>query len=375
MTASTLRPAEFVLPGHPDKLADAVADAIVVEARRREARALVGVEVAVHRDVVFIDGRVACEGAEEIDLRALTRAVYQSAGYGADFGPHPRRLELRTDLVLGPLIPGEAEFREVADDQAIVTGYACSTPGTAFLPVEHAVARELAHGLFRLARTRPELRLGPDGKLLVFVAESPGRRTFRLESISVSIQHAANWDPVAARRAIEAMLRAGSEGFAARVPGFELVDNAELVINACGDFVVGGPQGDNGLSGKKLVVDFYGPRVPIGGGALSGKDCYKVDRAGAIIARQLAIAAVERLGCLECLVTLGIRPGDREFRVLRAEAETRQPIALSGLAGLIDLRLASVANSTTGQDLIDLARWGSFAPVPEYGEQRAPATP
>jgi S-adenosylmethionine synthetase len=365
MSATTLRPAEFVLPGHPDKLADAVADTIVAEARRREARALVGVEVAVHRDVVFIDGRVACERAEEIDFLDLVRAVYESAGYGGGFGPHPRQLELRTDLVLGPLIPGEAEFREVADDQAIVTGYACSTPGTGFLPVEHAVVRELAHGLFTLVQLRPDLRLGPDGKLIVFVAESPDRRTFRLESISVSIQHAAGWDPVDARRAVEAMLRAGGESFAARVPGFELADSPDLVINACGDFVVGGPQGDNGLSGKKLVVDFYGPRVPIGGGALSGKDFYKADRAGAIIARQLAIAAVQRLGCRECLATLSIRPGDREFRVVRAEAETRQPIALSGLAGLVDLRLASAAGSATGRDLVEIARWGSF--VPEFG--------
>jgi len=82
---------------------------------------------------------------------------------------------------------------------------------------------------------------------------------------------------------------------------------------------------------------------------------------------------VQRLGCLECLVTLGIRPGDREFRVVRAEAETRQTIALSRLAGLVDLRLASVARSSTGRNLVEIARWGSFAPVPEYGAQRAPA--
>ncbi|MFM9145503.1 MAG: S-adenosylmethionine synthetase N-terminal domain-containing protein, partial [Phycisphaerales bacterium] len=134
-----LRPAEFVLPGHPDKLADAIADRIVCAAYRRERRALVGVEVAVHRDVVFIDGRVACRDAESIDFACIAKDVYRSVGYCGRFPPAPHRLRVRTDLALGPLLPGEAEFREVSDDQSIVTGYACSTPGTDMLPVEQAM--------------------------------------------------------------------------------------------------------------------------------------------------------------------------------------------------------------------------------------------
>jgi S-adenosylmethionine synthetase len=87
-------------------------------------------------------------------------------------------------------------------------------------------------------------------------------------------------------------------------------------VNGAGNFEVGGPEGDNGLSGKKLVVDAYGPRVPIGGGALSGKDFFKADRAGAVLARRLAKAVVMSGAAPECSATLAITPGDRDFRIV-----------------------------------------------------------
>ena len=391
---SILRTAEFVLPGHPDKLADAIADAIVKQARRLERRALVGVEVALHRDVVFIDGRVACNGAENIDFKALVKDVYKSAGYGGVFAPLPHRLKLKTDLCLGPLWPGEAKFREVADDQSIITGYACSTPGTHHLPVEHALVRHLAFGLYRLGRAAKNLRLGPDGKLIVFVRESDDGNSWTLERVSVSAQHAADWNAVQVRRAIHKRVLSDAKDFAALVPGLSVSSSLDLLVNEAGDFVEGGPHGDNGLSGKKLVVDFYGPRVPIGGGAMSGKDFWKADRAGPLIARDLAVAAVQRLGCKACTVTLAIFPGDRQFRIASAQShgathkvvvhsdaqqggahpsapaspathtQTISNIDPSKLAGLVDLRLCSKTNWPSEADnLIDVARWGHFVPM------------
>ena len=372
---SILRTAEFVLPGHPDKLADAIADAIVKQARRLERRALVGVEVALHRDVVFIDGRVACKGAKEIDLKALVKDVYKSAGYGGVFAPLPGRLKIKTDLCLGPLLSGEAAFREVADDQSIVTGYACSTPGTHYLPVEHALVRHLALELHRLGQSKNNLRLGPDGKLIVFVRESDDGNNWTLERVSVSAQHAADWDAVAVRRAIHNRVLDDARNFAALVPGLHVSPSLDLLVNEAGDFVEGGPHGDNGLSGKKLVVDFYGPRVAIGGGAMSGKDFWKADRAGPLIARDLAVAAVQRLGCKACTVTLAIFPGDRDFRIASvqshasarsnaAHTQTISNIDPAELEGLVDLRLCSKTNwpSTMG-DLIEVARWGHFVPI------------
>ena len=323
MTAEStiLRPAEYVLPGHPDKLADAIADAIVHEAWRRERRALVGVEVALHRDAVFIDGRIACRGARNIDIRALVRRTYADIGYGMLFGPEPRRLKIRTDLCLGPLVPGESKFREVSDDQVISVGYACSTPGTDMRPVEHAIAKRLASALDDLRRSQPGLKLGPDGKVIVLVAEhvEGGAVRWTLEQVTVSMQHAAQWRAVEAHRALTMRLQSEMELMAGLVPGLSLSPHLDLRINPIGDFVEGGPFGDNGLSGKKLVMDAYGPRVPIGGGATAGKDRWKPDVRGPAFAREIAVEQVLRQGCRECTVTVSISPGEREFTVAALE--------------------------------------------------------
>src|ERR1035437_5603133 len=111
MSDWTTRVAEFVLPGHPDKLADAIADAIVAEAFKREREALVAIEVALHRRVVFVDGRIACKGAETIDIPAIVRSVYASSGYSAVFPPDLPNIEVITDLCIGPLLENEAKFR------------------------------------------------------------------------------------------------------------------------------------------------------------------------------------------------------------------------------------------------------------------------
>jgi len=366
MTAEQIRTAEFVLPGHPDKLADAIADAIVKEAMHRERRALVGVEVALHRNAVFIDGRVACQGAKKIDFAGIAGGIYRSAGYSDRFTPLPDQVQVSTDLCLGPLWPGEAKFREVADDQSIVTGYACSTPGTEMLPVEHALVRRLAIRLSRLRQARPHLRLGPDAKLIVLVRESACGERWVLERVSVSQQHAADWNAVRGRRAIETELRQEAAAFAACVPGMSVSPDLHLQLNDAGDFVEGGPHGDNGLSGKKLVCDFYGPRVPIGGGAMSGKDLWKADRAGPLIARELAVQGVQRLGLRECTVTLVICPGDKEFRVASVTGPGGMALpaqAVGVLEACVDLRLASKGAAAVGS-LVNRARWGHFATLP-----------
>ncbi len=372
MNNATLRTAEFVLPGHPDKLSDAIADAIVQRAMQLERRALVGVEVALHRDAVFIDGRVACKGAQDIDFPALVQQVYRSAGYDGTFAPAPEAVRVSTDLCLGPLWKGEAEFREVADDQSIVTGHACSLPGTGMLPVEHALVRHLAIRLSELRRQRSNPGLGPDAKLIVVLLESGCGSRWTLERVSVSQQHAADWNPVKGRRLIDGRLREAARAFAARVPGLVIPDSFPLQLNDAGDFVEGGPHGDNGLSGKKLVCDFYGPRVPIGGGAMSGKDLWKADRAGPLIARDLAIAGVQRLGLPECTVTLVICPGDRAFRVASVVGPQSAAVsadAVRRLEGLVDLTLASRGDCEIG-DLVERARWGHFARLPSMPRRR-----
>ena len=133
-------------------------------------------------------------------------------------------------------------------------------------------------------------------------------------------------------------------------------------MNGAGAFEVGGPEGDNGLSGKKLVVDAYGPRVPIGGGAWSGKDFFKADRAGGIHARRIAKLAVMTGLCEEALVRLLWFPGDRTPRVLPIEAGNGRNIRTAGLESLLDLSLARSGQEFGKMpDLITLARWGMFS--------------
>ena len=131
-------------------------------------------------------------------------------------------------------------------------------------------------------------------------------------------------------------------------------------MNGAGAFEVGGPEGDNGLSGKKLVMDAYGPRVPIGGGAWSGKDFFKADRAGGLHARRLARLVVQLGLATEARVTLHWFPGDREARVLDIEVPAGQCVAANQIAQCMDLTLLGSGERFPVNNLVEIARWGHF---------------
>ena len=358
--SNTTYTAEFVFPGHPDKLSDAIADALVQEASRRQKRALVGVEVAVHRNSVFVTGRIGCEGAEEIDVSGIVRDVYRSAGYGGDWAPDPGGLEIRTDLCLGPLEDGEAEFRSLSDDQSICIGYATASAETNHLPVEHWLANRLGRRLAILRAEAPDLNLGPDGKVIVIVGQEDDG--YHLEEFSCSLQQKSASDDISLHRAVRVALENEMKVLSELCADLAPDVPEELSVNGAGTFEVGGPEGDNGLSGKKLVVDAYGPRIPIGGGALSGKDFFKVDRAGALHARRVAKAIVVTGAAREAIVRLAWFPGDREGRLLSIENEDRKLLDPKPWQGLFNLSLeASGENWAHAADLVKIARYGHFA--------------
>ena len=360
--------AEYVLPGHPDKLCDAIADALVEEAARHEHRALCGVEVAVHRAAVFVTGRIACQEAEGIDVSRIVRDVYASAGYSQHWRPAPEELAIQTDLCLGPLNDGEAEFRNVSDDQSIVTGYAVALPGTNYLPPEHWLANQFARQFHHLRTGAPELELGPDGKLLV-IWEQDGQRS-RLAGFSASLHHSPDSDEVQLHRAVLELLRRQLAEAAIVIPGFDPAVPEKIAVNGAGNFTVGGPEGDNGLTGKKLVVDAYGPRVPIGGGALSGKDFFKSDRAGAILARRLAKAVVLAGAARECLATLAFLPGAGEAKVVSLHGEDGEQLDAARWAGLLNLSLEGAGSRyARTAPLTEIARWGHFTAADRPWEQ------
>src|SRR4051812_16834190 len=146
--------AEYVFPGHPDKLCDAIADTLVEKAAAAEQQSLCAIEVAVHMSSVFVTGRIAGAGACALDIPAVVRDVYASAGYGEGWEPSPCRLEVATALCTEPLNPGEAEYRKVSDDQAILTGYAIDSPETNYLPPEQWLASRLGRRLGQLRTER-----------------------------------------------------------------------------------------------------------------------------------------------------------------------------------------------------------------------------
>ena len=307
-----LRFAEAVCAGHPDRLADAVATRIVELACARDDRALVGVEVALHRSAVFIDGRIAagtgdrCAVTEE-EIAGVARAAFRDAGYGAAFPPDPGALEVRFDLCLGPLEAEERAVRDVSDDQAIAVGYACLGARAGYRPLEQALATDFVRAIEDLRREHPELALGPDGKSLVVV------RGRRVVGVSLSVQHA----PGAEWLSLTETVRQACLGVAAEYEAageLEPSSDVDWLINGAGAFEIGGPTGDNGLSGKKLVADAYGASVPIGGGAVCGKDPRKVDPRGQALARSMALDLVRSGAASEATVWLAWRPGDAEPR-------------------------------------------------------------
>jgi S-adenosylmethionine synthetase len=272
--------------------------------------------VAIHRNVVFIDGRIAAGtgsscAVSESELIEIARAVFRDCGYGESpsgtFIPAPEDLEVRLDLCLGPLDDEERAVREVSDDQAIAVGHAVEGVRAGYRPLEQALANDFAATLECLRRRYPSLRLGPDGKVLVVV------RGRTLIGVSVSVHHApgVEWITLtsAVREACESIAREYIDA-----GELEALADEDWLVNGAGAFEIGGPEGDNGLSGKKLVAQAYGTAVPIGGGAVFGKDPLKVDPRGQRLAREMALGLVKSGAAREATVWMAWRPGDVEPR-------------------------------------------------------------
>ncbi len=358
--------AEYVSPGHPDRLADAIVESIVDLAVGRDNEALVGVECAVHTDHVFIDGRIAAGRARPPDappaacavsneeIEEIVRSVYREAGYGGIWIHAPEKLKVIQNVCLEPLSDDERAIRSLSDDQNVVTGFACNHPETDYLPPAHFIANYIGRKVDGWRRTVSD-KFGPDFKVLVHIDDNGGRYEWR--RLTLSIQHAPG---VFAAEQHELVLPVVSGALAElEARGLAGISNLPLenfILNGMGDFIIGGPEGDNGLSGKKLAVDFYGPEIPIGGGAICGKDPHKVDVAGAFRARELARRLLKERGGSAVTVRLGWTPGDAAPAFREAESVDSlgltHPIPDSALPPedwfsidsiVADLRLAALA--------------------------------
>jgi S-adenosylmethionine synthetase len=171
-------------------LADAIAESIVTATVRQKPDALVGVEVAVHIDCVFVDGRIAA-GSQPVYIEKIIRNVYRAAGYGGSWKPEPGKIRVATDLCQEALSPEESDIRPFSDDQNIVIGYACGDERTNYLPVAHWVSGELGRRLFaRLWRdANLSTTFGPDFKVLSSLSVAPGATRVQWDHLILSVQH------------------------------------------------------------------------------------------------------------------------------------------------------------------------------------------
>ncbi len=331
--------AEAVLPGHPDKLADQIADAIVDIALARDSRAIVQVEVAVHEYRCHINGRVSTAGGalDRAYVEATVRGVYERAGFGVAFGgvgdgsdfacPRPSDVIIDLACTVDEADPEEQAMREYTDDQAIHIGYAIGTPETRWLPMEQYLALLLRDELLALTVRDRTLGAGPDGKLLIALSpvgtNANGFVQYAPAWIVCSVQHLIEAPMVQLERSVRELFTRVLNEEAARMPTLLAAPEPEFVVrvNEAGPFTEGGPMNDNGQTGRKLVMDFYGPHIAIGGGAMSGKDPWRLDRAAALRTRQIAVAIVETGFVREARVTFAWGPRDQRPSAVVIEAD------------------------------------------------------
>lgn len=300
-----IRLSEAVLPGHPDKFCDLVADAIVQEATRIDREAYAQVEVAVWSDQLWISGGVATRTPFEKPLAQIVIEAGQSIGLSRDNWIDAARYRIHSALCIETRDP--TLWSSHVNDQSIVVGWAGYDAKVAYLPPEHFLALALRDALFASCRTGRLGGHGPDGKVLVRLREENG--CFQVEHLLVTLQQREGAQFLPFVGAVGNVLQeAYSKLQASDARWLAPFDSIELLINPNGPLIQAGSDGDNGQTGRKLVADFYGPRIPIGGGALLGKHWTHIDRIGSHAARKAAIRAV-RTGAEECLLRIAYAPG------------------------------------------------------------------
>jgi S-adenosylmethionine synthetase len=299
---------EAVLPGHPDKFCDLVADTVVDAVCASDNLNYAQIEVAVWSDQMWISGAAASANALNLDLQALVVKAGTSIGLGPHNWIDPARYKISSSVC--QLVEDPRKWTEHVNDQSIVVGWAGYDALVDYLPPEHFLARTLAKALFDACLNGSLKGHGPDGKVLVRIREDGGQ--FHIEQLLVTLQQQRDADFMAFDQALIRTLRLAIASLQARDPRWVTPFAAiDLLTNPNGPMRQAGSDGDNGQTGRKLAVDFYGPRIPIGGGALAGKHWTHIDRLGAAAARLAAIKAV-RSGAEQCQVRLAYAPNRSE---------------------------------------------------------------
>lgn len=296
--------AESVTEGHPDKLCDTIADAVLDACLTGDPDSRVACEVLATAGKITVAGEITTKSMPDIP-HIVCRTVRQ-IGYSGNYEVEVNIHDQSPDIA--EAVNGENEI--TAGDQGIVYGYACrETPQLLPLPV--VLAHRITMGLTEARHNHLLEWLRPDGKAQVSVEYEDGK-PMRVRTVVVSAQHEPEVSQKELRETVYQLIL---------VPALEkyLDQNTEILINPSGSFVLGGFEADTGLTGRKLMVDTYGGVVPHGGGALSFKDCTKVDRSGAYMARYLAKNIVAASLAEKCTVSMAYAIGKAEPLYVQAD--------------------------------------------------------
>jgi S-adenosylmethionine synthetase len=299
-SGSYLFTSESVTEGHPDKIADQISDAVLDSVLSEDSTGRVACETLVTTGLVVIAGEITTD--THVDFSQVARETVREIGYTrAKYG-----FDCDTCAVLTAVDKQSPDIAQGvntggAGDQGLMFGFACNETEE-LMPLPIQLAHRLARRLSDLRRDGSLPYLRPDGKSQVTVEYRDGR-PFRIDALVISTQHAPE---VSNEQLREEVLK---QVIYATVPEELRDDSTKYHINPTGRFVIGGPQGDAGLTGRKIIVDTYGGYAPHGGGAFSGKDPTKVDRSAAYMARYIAKNIVAAGLSERCLVQLAYAIG------------------------------------------------------------------
>lgn len=333
---------ESVTAGHPDKVCDQIADRILDAILAKDPAAHVACEVTAITDKVHIMGEITANAA--VDYEAIARDTIRDIGYTRPgHGFDAESCEITVDVhAQSPDIAMGVDSEQTADsgagDQGMMFGYACNDTAD-YMPLPIALAHRLTRRLQQVRESGEIPYLLPDGKAqvsIVYEDETPRRIT----SVVVSSQHEADADMDTLRKDItEKVIRHV-------LPPRMIDETTKLYINPTGRFVIGGPAGDSGLTGRKIIVDTYGGYARHGGGAFSGKDPSKVDRSAAYMARYLAKNVVAAGLARRCEIQLAYAIGVAEPVSLRIDTFGTEALPVSTIRNRIeetvDLRPAGI---------------------------------
>ena len=294
---------ESVTEGHPDKLCDTISDRILDEYLKQDENSRVAVETFASKNTIVIAGQVTSDG--NVDIEKVARDVIKNVGYDnedTDIDYRTCKVEVNitkqsSDIALGVDVGG-------AGDQGIMFGYACDETKN-YMPYAIYMAHELAKRLTKVRKENIISYLRPDGKTQVTV-EYEDDKPKRIETILISTQHKAEVDIETLKKdIIDKVIKVV-------VPDEMIDDNTKIYINPTGRFVIGGPLGDTGLTGRKIIVDTYGGYSRHGGGAFSGKDASKVDRSATYMLRHIAKNIVANKLASKCEIEVSYAIGMKE---------------------------------------------------------------